>query len=77
MARGTGRVAILHGSADGPRRPSWIGQGGVNVALLDVDGDSVPELATTNGEAVRIRWIKNGRVAKTAVLPLPGRLIAR
>jgi hypothetical protein len=47
------------------------------VALLDVDGDSFPELATADGEAVRIRWIKNRRVARTAVLPLPGRLIAR
>jgi hypothetical protein len=77
VARGTGRIAILYGSAAGPSRPSWIGQGGVNVALLDVDGDSFPELATADGEAVRIRWIKNRRVARTAVLPLPGRLIAR
>ncbi len=76
-ARGRGEVAVLYGSATGPRRPDWVGKGGANVALLDVDGDTVPELATTDGGSTRILWIKNGRVARTTVLPLEGRLIAR
>ncbi|MEU0480256.1 FG-GAP-like repeat-containing protein [Streptosporangium sp. NPDC006013] len=76
-ARGRGEVAVLYGSAAGPRRPDWIGKGGANVALLDVDGDTVPELATTDGDSTRVFWIKNGRVARTIALPLQGRLIAR
>ncbi|GIH90997.1 FG-GAP-like repeat-containing protein [Planobispora siamensis] len=76
-ARATGDIAVLYGSAGGPRPPIRIRAGGANVALLDLDGDTVPELATADGESVRLFWIKNRRVTETRTLSLPGTLIAR
>ncbi len=76
-SRSTGKVAILYGSATGPQPPVWVPGGGMNVALLDVDGDGRPELATTSGDRTGVTWFTGRKATKTAAYSLKGNLIAR
>ncbi|GAA4104399.1 FG-GAP-like repeat-containing protein [Nonomuraea soli] len=67
-------VVVLRGSAGGLRESQRLAVAGATVALIDVDGDSSPELAAATGAAVQVHWFRGG---KSRNVPIPGTLIAR